>query len=298
VTVIVAKPDLVVSVADVAVSVTVKVAATDAGAVYVTAVPEALDAAERVPQVAALQGPPMVDSTQLTPPSFASLVTLAVNGVPVVLPAAMLAVGGNTFTEIGGVIVIVAALDLVASATDVATSVTVNVAAAAVGAVYVMGVPETLEEAERVPQVVVPLQVRPVEDSVHFTPALLESFVTVAENGTPVGLLAAIFTVEGATLTVMAGVTVIVAKLDLVESVTDVAVSLTVRVDAAEGGDVYVMGVAEALEEAERLPQVVVPLQVRPADESVHFTPALPESLLTVAVKGIPVRVPASKVCV
>jgi len=240
----------------------------------------------------------MVDSTQLTPPSFASLVTLAVNSVPVVLPAAMLAVGGNTFTEIGGVIVIVAALDLVASATDVAASVTVNVAAAAVGAVYVMGVPETLEEAERVPQVVVPLQVRPVEDSVHFTPALLESFVTVAVNGTPVGLLAAIFTVEGATLTVMAGVTVIVAKLDLVESVTDVAVSLTVRVDAAEGGDVYVMGVAEALEEAERLPQVVVPLQVRPADESVHFTPALPESLLTVAVKGIPVRVPASKVCV
>jgi hypothetical protein len=294
----VAKPDLVVSVADVAVSVTVKVAAADDGAVYVTGVPEALDAAERVPQVAALQGPPMVDRTQFTPPLFPSLVTVAVNGVPVELPAAMLAVGGNTFIEIGGVIVIVPALDFVASATDVAVSVTANVAAAAVGAVYVMGVPETLEDVERVPQVVVPPHVRPADESVHFTPALLKSFVTVAVNGTPVGLLAAIFAVPGATITVMAGVTVIVAELDLVESVTDVAVSLTVRVDAAEGGAVYVIGVAEALEEAERLPQVVVPLQVRPVEESVHFTPALPESLLTVAVNGIPVRVPASMVCV
>jgi hypothetical protein len=252
----------------------------------VTGVPEAFDAAERVPQVAALQEPPIVDSVQFTPPLFPSLVTVAVNGVPVVLPAAMLTVGGNTFTEIGGVIVIVA------------VSVTANVAAAAVGAVYVMGVPETLEDVERVPQVVVPPHVRPADESVHFTPALLKSFVTVAVNGTPVGLLAAIFAVPGATITVMAGVTVIVAELDLVESVTDVAVSLTVRVDAAEGGAVYVMGVAEALEEAERLPQVVVPLQVRPVEESVHFTPALPESLLTVAVNGIPVRVPASMVCV
>lgn len=240
----------------------------------------------------------MVDSVQLTPPLFVSLVTVAVNGVPVVLPAAMLAVGGTTFTEIGGVIVIVAALDLVASATEVAVSVIVNVVAAEDGAVYVMGVPETLEDVERVPQVVVPVQVRPADESVHFTPALLESFVTVAVNRTPVGLLAAIFAVPGATITVMAGVTVMVAELDLVESVTEVAVSLTVRVDAAEGGAVYVMGVAEALEDAERLPQVVVPLQVRPEEVSVHFTPALPASLLTVAVNGIPVTVPASRVCV
>jgi len=58
------------------------------------------------------------------------------------------------------------------------------------------------------------------------------------------------------------------------------------------------MGVPEALENAERLPQVVVPLQLRPVEASVHFTPALPESLLTVAVNGIPVEVLASMVCV
>jgi hypothetical protein len=264
----------------------------------VTGVPEALDAAERVPQIVALQGPPTVDSVQFTPPLFASLVTVAVNGVPVVLPTAMLAVGGNTFTEIGGVMVMVAALDLLRSAAEVAVSVTVNGVAAADGAVYVMGVPERLEDVERLPQVVVPGQVRPVEESDQFTPALFNSFVTIAVNGTPVGLLAAIFAVPGATLTEMAGVTVMVAELDLVESVTDVAVSLIVRVDAADGGAVYVMGVPEALEDAERLPQVVVPLQLRPVEASVHFTPALPESLLTVAVNGIPVEVLASMVCV
>jgi hypothetical protein len=210
----------------------------------------------------------------------------------------MLAVGGNTFTEIGGVMVMVAALDLLRSAAEVAVSVTVNGVAAADGAVYVMGVPERLEDVERLPQVVVPGQVRPVEESDQFTPALFNSFVTIAVNGTPVGLLAAIFAVPGATLTEMAGVTVMVAELDLVESVTDVAVSLIVRVDAADGGAVYVMGVPEALEDAERLPQVVVPLQLRPVEASVHFTPALPESLLTVAVNGMPVEVLASMVCV
>jgi hypothetical protein len=204
----------------------------------VTGVPEALDAAERVPQIVALQGPPTVDSVQFTPPLFASLVTVAVNGVPVVLPTAMLAVGGNTFTEIGGVMVMVAALDLLRSAAEVAVSVTVNAVAADDGAVYVIGVPERLEDVERLPQVVVPGQVRPVEESDQFTPALFNSSVTVAVNATPVGLLAAIFAVPGATLTEMAGVTVIVAELDLVESVTEVAVSLIVRVDAADGGAV------------------------------------------------------------
>jgi hypothetical protein len=261
-----------------------------------SAAPDALDVVAIAPHVVPPHAPPVALSVQVTPPLFPSLSTLAVIGMPVVLPAVAFAVCGVTFTEIGGVTVIVAALDLLPSATEVAVSVTGKVAAAAAGAVYVMAVPEMLEVAERLPQVVVPVHVTPGEDSTQVTPALFTSLVTVAVNGIPVGLLAAMFAVCGATLTAMAGVTIIVAKLDTVEVVTEVAVSVTLKLPAVEAGAVYVMDVLLALDAADILPQGVgpVPVQVLPGDESDQFTPPILGSLLTVGVNVIPVGLLAS----
>ncbi len=130
-----AAPNLLPSDTDVAVIVTINVAAAEAGALYVTAVPDALDVAERVPQIAAVHAAPGVVRVQVTPPLFPSFWTLAVNGKPTVLPADALAIGGVTLTEIGGVTVIVAAPNAVVSDTDVAVIVTGNVAVAEAGAV-------------------------------------------------------------------------------------------------------------------------------------------------------------------
>ena len=63
-----AEPDLLPSDTDVAVIVTINVAAAEAGAVYVTAVPDALDVAERVPQIVAVHANPGVVRVQFTPP--------------------------------------------------------------------------------------------------------------------------------------------------------------------------------------------------------------------------------------
>ena len=65
------------------------------------------------------------------------------------------------------------------SVTEVAVSVTVPGVGAAEGAVYVMGAPEELEEAERVPQAA---PVQPEPESVQVTPWFCVSFWTVALN--------------------------------------------------------------------------------------------------------------------
>jgi hypothetical protein len=75
-TVIVADADFVPSATEVAVSVTVAGLGTFAGAVYVIGVPEALAAADSVPQVAPVH--PAAESDQLTPLLAESFVTVAV----------------------------------------------------------------------------------------------------------------------------------------------------------------------------------------------------------------------------
>ena len=83
------------------------------------AAPEALLAAERVPQVAALQ--PAPDRVQVTPLFALSLVTVAVNGC--VNPTCTLAVGGARLTAIAGgagATVIAAAAVFVGSVADAA----------------------------------------------------------------------------------------------------------------------------------------------------------------------------------
>jgi hypothetical protein len=128
------------------------------------------------------------------------------------------------------------------------------------------GVPEALEAAERLPQGVGPrpVQVRPADVSDQSTPPLFGSLITVGVNGVWVALPAVAFADIGETVTAIGGVTVIVAEEVLLESVIDVALSVTVKIEAAAGGAVYMTGVPEALIAAERLPQFVVPVQARP----------------------------------
>jgi hypothetical protein len=73
-TVTVAEDDFVVSVADVAVTFTVRSLGGGGGAVYVVATPLAVEVGETVPQGAGEQ-----DTLQVTPPLVRSLLTVAVN---------------------------------------------------------------------------------------------------------------------------------------------------------------------------------------------------------------------------
>jgi hypothetical protein len=133
VTVIAAVAVLVLSVTDVAVSVTEAGAGTVAGAVYVTGAPDAVLAAESAPQVAALQPDP--DTVQFTPLFPASFATVAVNII--VLPMGTVVVFGERVTETptAAAVVIVAAAVFVPSATEIAVSVTTGGVGTAAGAV-------------------------------------------------------------------------------------------------------------------------------------------------------------------
>jgi hypothetical protein len=133
VTVIVTAALLVPSRTEVAVNVTVAGVGTVLGAVYVIATPEALDAADRVPQVAPLQ--PVPARVQATPLFCESFVTVAAKFC--VSPVCTLAVVGATLTTTAGaaVTVIVAVPCLVPSATEVAVSVTVAGVGTLAGAV-------------------------------------------------------------------------------------------------------------------------------------------------------------------
>jgi hypothetical protein len=119
------------------------------------------------------------------------------------------------------------------------------------------------------------------------TPAV--SFCTVGVNGIALGSLAATVADVGETVTEIGGVTLIVTGKDLVESVIDTAVSVTVKFAAAAPGAVYVMAVPEALVAADIVPQGVgpTPVQVRFGEESIQFTPLPFVSLWTVGVNGI-----------
>jgi hypothetical protein len=167
---------LVVSATDVAVNVTVAGFGIAAGPVNVTAAPEALEAGATAPHVAALQPVPV--TTQVTPLFAESFATVAVNAwVPL---TTTLAVVKDNVTDTGAapvVNVILVVADFVASATDVAVSMTVPGLGIVAGAVYVTGVPEALDAGATVPHVA-PLQ--PMPESAQVTPLLAESFATVA----------------------------------------------------------------------------------------------------------------------
>ena len=145
---------------------------TRAGAVYVMATPDALDVADSVPQVLSPQLAPK--SVQVTPWFFVSFCTVAVK-FRLLLIETLADVGDTVTTMAPGraVTVIVAAADLVPSATEVAVRVTVAGDGTFAGAVYVMAVPEALEVAESVPQVT---PVQPVPESDQVTPLFCESF--------------------------------------------------------------------------------------------------------------------------
>jgi hypothetical protein len=131
VNVIVALAFRVLSVTEVALIVTVAGEGRLAGAVYVTAAPEALVAAESVPQAVPVH--PVPESAQFTPLFCASFETVAVKLC--VKPACTVALVGVRLTETAGVTVIDAAADLVASATEVAVNVTTEGEGAFAGAV-------------------------------------------------------------------------------------------------------------------------------------------------------------------
>ena len=95
------------------------------------ATPEALEAAENVPQAAPLHPAPA--SVQVTPLFCASLETVAVKFCG--WPTCTLAVVGATETDTGAVTVIAAAAVLLPSATEVAVIVTAAGAGALAGAV-------------------------------------------------------------------------------------------------------------------------------------------------------------------
>jgi hypothetical protein len=95
--VIVAVADFVPSATEIALSVRFAELGTAGGAVYVTEAPEALELAERVPQVAPLHPEPA--SIQLTPLALLSFATVAVNIAA--CPVCIEAVVGEIATETG-----------------------------------------------------------------------------------------------------------------------------------------------------------------------------------------------------
>ncbi|PYU51274.1 MAG: hypothetical protein DMG48_10540 [Acidobacteria bacterium] len=163
------------------------------------------------------QGVPLCVSVQFTPLLLGSFVTVAVNCC--VFVTSTLAVVGETDTAIGGVTVAVAVADFVASAADVATTLTFGFAGTVPGAVYVAALPLEVVAGAMVPQLGehgVPPCVR-----VQLTPLLLGSFVTAAVNCCVVFTVT--FAVVGETETAMGGMTVTVAVADFVVSATEIA---------------------------------------------------------------------------
>lgn len=176
-----------------------------------------------------------------------------------------------------GTTVMVAAALFEVSATDVAARVTVAGEGTIAGAVYVIATPEALVLVESIPHVA---PEHPVPLSVHVTPLLCASLVTVAVKFCV--RLTVTFAVVGATVTPIAGATVIVAEAVRDVSATEVALSVTVAGDGTVAGAVNVIAVPEALELADNVPQVA-PLQ--PVPVRVHVTPLFCASFVTVAVK-------------
>jgi uncharacterized membrane protein len=102
--------------------------------------------------------------------------------------------------------------------------------------------------------------------------------LVVVDTGNVVGGVAANVTV----IPEPVGLIVIVTDALFVESVTDVAVTVTVAGFGIVVGAVYVVAVPLGVEVAEKLPHVAGAVVVQ---VTVHFTPALALSFVTVALK-------------
>lgn len=129
------------------------------------AAPEALEAADNVPQAAPVQP----DNVQVTPLFCVSFCTVATKEC--VWPVCTETAVGFTVTTMAAgvaeVIVRVVTADFVASAIEVAVRVTVAGAGTVAGAVYTIAAPEALEAADNVPQVA---PVHPAPANVQVTP--------------------------------------------------------------------------------------------------------------------------------
>jgi hypothetical protein len=168
--VMVAEADFVVSLTDVAVTVTVAGVGGAAGALNVVAVPLGVVAGAKLPHWAL----PQV-TVQVTPALALSLLTVAVSGA--VCVAATDAGGLVRATEIGALgaeMVIVAEADFVVSLTAVAVIVTVAGLGAEAGALYLVAAPLAVDEEEKEPQGVAP------QVTAHVTPPLALSLLTMA----------------------------------------------------------------------------------------------------------------------
>ena len=130
-----------------------------------------------------------------------------------------------------GVMFTLAVSDFVLSATDFAVRETVAGEGTTAGAVYVMATPEALVLVESVPQVA---PEHPVPLSVHVTPLFCASFVTFAVKFCV--RLTVTLAVVGATVTPIAGATVIVAEAVRDVSATDVAFRVTVAGEGTVAG--------------------------------------------------------------
>lgn len=210
-TVILAVPVLVVSVTDVAVTVTPRSLAGRAGARYVTAAPLALEPGDTLPQGLGVHVVPHV-----TPPLFASLPTVAISCCVVVAVTA--AADGWIFTVIAGTVTV--REDIASgSPTEVAVTVTCKSPPGGGGALYVVGTPLAVPAGDTPPHGAVG-HVTP-----QVTPLPLGSFASVAVSGAVV--FASTLTVAGVRVTPTEG-TITDAEADFVTSVAEVPVTVTV----------------------------------------------------------------------
>jgi hypothetical protein len=178
--------------------------------------------------------------------------------------------------------VTVADADLVVSEMEVAVTVTVAGLGGAAGAEYVVAAPLAVVVGLKLPHDELPQ----VTDQV--TPAFALSLLTVAVKAAVVLAATELGGLFRATEIGTAGVVMErVAVADLVGSVTEVAVIVTVAGLGAVVGAVYFVAVPLGVEAVEKLPHDELP-QV-----TFQVTPALALSLLTSAVRLV--DVPASR---
>ena len=174
----------------------------------------------KAPQAPAPVLPQLTD--QVTPALAGSLLACAFSDA-----AALVSIDAGApdrVTEIA-VMVIVAEADLVGSVTEVAVTITVPPAGAAAGAVYMVGDPLAVVVTLNVPQAPALPQV-----TAHVTPRLAESLLTTAANEA-VAPGAIEPGSEGLKITEITP-TVMLAMLDMVVSVTEVAIRVTMPLSA------------------------------------------------------------------
>ena len=176
-----------------------------------------------------------LDAVHVTPALVESFATVAVivATCPMTNPPALGVIVTVTPPAVEAAIVMVALADFVLSSMEAAVSVIVAGFGIAPGAVYVIGVPDALVVADKLPHVAA---LHPEPDNDQATPSFEKSAATVAVKGAvaSTGTVA----VVGDSETEIAGPTVTVAVPDFVVSLIDVAVIVTVAGVGAVAGAV------------------------------------------------------------